>query len=57
MLQPLPSPQLPVDARYHIAVASQLRVLHIVDIPLTGVGPVVVDIGSGFAKEEWERHG
>jgi hypothetical protein len=57
MLQPLPLLRLPVGARYHIEVPSQLRVLHIVDIPLTGAGPVVVDIGSEFAKEESERHG
>jgi hypothetical protein len=57
MQRPLPSLRLPVGARYHIEVASQLQVLHIVDIPLTDVGPVVVDIGSEFAKEESERHG
>jgi hypothetical protein len=56
MPQQLPSRQLPVDVKCHTAVAAQLRVQHI-DIPSTGVGLVVVDIGSEFAKEEWERHG
>ena len=57
MRQPLPSPQLPVDAKCHTAVACQLRVQRIGDIPLRGVALTVVDIGSEFAKEEWERHG
>jgi hypothetical protein len=57
MLQPLPSRQLPVDAKCHTAVACQLRVQRIGDIPLRGVALTVVDIGSEFAKEEWERHG
>jgi hypothetical protein len=53
----LPSQPLPVDATCHIAVASQFRELHIADIPLADVGPTAVDIGSGFVKEEWEKHG
>jgi hypothetical protein len=57
MLQPLPSQQLPVDAKYHTAVACRLRVQRIGDIPLKGVALTVVDIGSEFAKEEWEMHG
>src|SRR5277367_737479 len=57
MLQPLPSQQLPVYAKCHTAVACQLRVRRIGDIPLRGVARTVVDIGSEFAKEEWERHG
>jgi len=57
MLQPLPSQQQPVDAKCHTAVPCQLRVQRIGDIPLRGVALTVVDIGSEFAKEEWERHG
>jgi hypothetical protein len=53
----LPWPPLPVDVTCHIAVASQRRGLHIVDIPLADVGLTAVDIGSGFGKEGWERRG
>jgi hypothetical protein len=57
MQRPLPSQQQPVDAKCHTAVACHLRVQRIGDIPLKGVAQTVVDIGSEFAKEEWERHG
>jgi hypothetical protein len=57
MLLPLPSLLQPVDAKCHTAVACQLRVQRIGDIPLRGVALTVVDIGSEFVKEEWEKHG
>jgi hypothetical protein len=57
MQQPLPLQRQPVGVKCHTAVACRLRVQHIGDIPLKGVALTVVDIGSGFAKEEWERHG
>jgi hypothetical protein len=57
MPQPSPSQQQPVGAKCHTPVACRLRVPHIGDIPWKGVALTVVDIGSEFAKEEWERHG
>jgi hypothetical protein len=56
MPQPLPSPQRPVDVKCRTAGPCRLRVQHTGDIPWKDVALTVVDIGSEFATEEWERH-